>query len=725
MPRAMFSATLALFVFAAALPAAGETVTLYRDEYGIPHIYAETAEAGMYGQGYAMAQDGLERTLENFLRGLGRFSEAFGPGEDETNFRADLESLMWDHYGTAKKYYRDLPEAFRSHNAAFVAGINAYMEEYPDEVPQWWTIGEVDVYMPIAFSRQFIWGWPAGQAASDLREIGLSPDYDVTFPYSNEMAIAPDRTAFGSAVLIIDPHLSWYGRFRYWEVRIHAGDIHISGFATAGFPYVNLGHNEHVAWAHTTGGPDTGDVYELSMNPENPRQYLYDGEYRNLTTREISLEVKGENVPRSKTFFYSEDHGPIIARKGDKAYAAALAYADEIGYLESKYKFMIAEDYKDVIDALEIMQIMPQNVMVADTGGNIYYQRTGRTPIRPKGYDFSRPVDGSTSESKWRGIHPTKDLIQMLNPSQGYMQNCNITPDVMMVGSRMRAAKYPAYIFNQPERRTHQRASRATEMLHTNDAFTLEQVLELAVDQKCYQSERWVAALRAADWQFEGTRSPTYLQGLRGLARWDGFSRKDSPNALKYYYWRRALAELAGDDAMRALAAKIDDYLELFGDEREVRPLTSEENTLLVEALLRGMANLLEAHGDPDTPFGSVFRAGRLDYDDPVSFPVGGGSLRRQGMATVRAIGFTPEREDGTRWGTSGQTSTQVVIMSDPIQSFTQPPLGQSDHPDSPHFRDQAEKLLSEGRLKPSWFHKEDLLDGHVESVQELEYVPN
>ena len=724
MGRMIYPVALALCVLATALPASSETVTIYRDEFGIPHIYAETAEGGMYGQGYAMAEDALERTLQNFLRGLGRFSEAFGPGEDEATIRADLESLMWDHYGKAKRYYRSLPEAFRSHNAAYVAGINTYMKEHPDQVPEWWTLGEVDVHMPIAFSRQFIWGWSAGQAASDLRKIGLSPNYDVAFPYSNEMAIAPKRTAFGSAVLIIDPHLSWYGRFRYWEVRIHAGDIHISGFATAGFPYVNLGHNEHVAWAHTTGGPDTGDVYELTMNPENPRQYLYDGEYRDLTTREISLEVKGENGPRSVTFYYSEDHGPIIAREGDKAYAAALSYADEIGYLHSKYKFAIAEDYRDAVEALEIMQIMPQNVMVADTRGNIYYQRTGRTPIRPEGFDFSRPVDGSTSESKWEGIHPAKDLISVLNPSQGYMQNCNVTPDVMMVGSRMTAKKYPVYIFNQPERRTHQRATRVTEILHSNDAFTLEQVLDLAVDQKCYHFERWVAALRAADEDFEGDRTPTYMRGLLGLTEWDGISHKDSPNALKYYYWRQALAELAGDEAMRALAAKIDHYLELFGDEREEQSLTTEENAWLVEALLRGMGNLLEAHGDLDTLFGSVFRAGRLDYNDTVSFPVGGGSLRREGMATLRAIGFTAEREDGTRWGTSGQTSTQVVIMSDPIQSFTQPPLGQSDHPDSPHFRDQAEKLLSEGRLKPSWFHKEDLLDGHVESFMELEYTP-
>ena len=720
-----FSRALLAFTLIATSPlAVAETVTIYRDEFGIPHIYAETAEAGLYAQGYAMAQDGLERTLQNYLRGLGRFSRAYGPGEKDENIRADAESLMWDHYGRAKKYYRNLHPEFRKHNAAFIAGINAFMHAYPEQVPKWWMEGDVDVYMPVAFSRQFIWGWPAGQAASDLRKIDLSPRYDVIFPYSNEMAIAPKRTEFGAAALIIDPHLSWYGRFRYWEVRIHAGDVHISGFATAGFPYVNLGHNRNVAWAHTTGGPDTGDVYELKLNPESPRQYLYDGEYRELTSRTVALEVKGEDGPRSLTFYYSH-HGPIIARDGDRAYAAALAYAEEIGYLESKYHFMVAEDYKDVMDALKIMQIMPQNVMVADTNGDIYYQRTGRTPIRPDGYDFSKPVDGSTSASEWLGIHPTKDLVQVLNPPQGYMQNCNITPDVMMVDSPMTPDRYPSYIFNQPERYTHQRGSRATEALHNNDSFSVQEVLDLALDQKVYQYERWIAALLAADELHGVERGDVYKKALESLSNWDGVAHKNSAPALLYYYWRTALQELAGEEAARAIAKKVDNYLLLFDSPNEPVILAEREQRLLPIAFRRAITLRNAGPAGDDAVFGDVFRAGRLDYNDPVSFPVGGGSLRSEGMATLRAIGFSAPRRDGTRWGVGGQTSTEVVIMTDPIQSYTQPPLGQSDHKDSPHFRDQAEKLLSEGKFKPSWFQKEDLLDGHVLSTQELEYVPN
>ena len=716
----MFRYVIAIVCTAAAGGArADEIVTIYLDDYGIPHIYAETAEGGLYAQGWAMARDRLDQTLSNYLRGMGRYAEAFGPGDGDENVRADLESLMWDHYGVSKRRYHELPEAFRRHNNAFVAGINRWMGDHPQTVPAWWPDMPVDEYMPVAFSRQFIWGWPAGQAAGDLRAIGLRPSYDVDYRSSNEIAIAPGRTSFGAAALIIDPHLSWFGRQRYWECRIHAGDVNISGFATAGFPYVNLGHNDRVAWAHTTGGPDTADVFELALNPDNLLEYRFDDGWRTLTTREVEVLVKGEAEPRVVTF-YDSHFGPIVAREGDKAYAAALAYANEIGYLESKYLFMIAKNYKDVITALEVRQIMPQNVMVADVEGNIYYQRTGRVPIRPEGYDYSRPVDGSTSATAWQGIHSTSDLVQVLNPPQGYMQNCNITPDVMMVDSPMQQGLYRNYIFNQPAMYTHQRASRAVSVLHGTPQFTIAGFKGLALDRHCYQYERWVAALERA--VANATLSADAKAALEKIRGWDGFSTRDSNGALVYYYWRHALAGALEDDALEALIDKVNNYLVLWGAPESTERITAVENGALVRALEQGAAKMMVVHGDLDAVFGDVFRAGRLDYDgDAVSWPVGGGSLRDEGMATLRAIGFTEARDDGTRWGQSGQTSTQVVILSDPIQSWTQPPIGQSDIVGSPHFRDQAEQLLSEARLKPSWWNEDTLRDGHVRETLTLD----
>ena len=727
--RALLAVTLLALIAACAPPGGdGEEATVYRDTWGVPHIYAESAEAGLYASGWAMAEDRLSQLLENYLFGLGEYAAAFGPGNNDAWVRSDLESRMWDHYGTAKRHYEaKLNPELRRHLAAFIDGINAYLEAHPGEVPEWWGDRPVDVYMPVAFSRQFIWSWPAGQARSDLRAIGVEPSFDVDLRASNQIALAPDQTTFGAAALIIDPHLSWLGRHRYWELRLHAGDIHISGFATSGFPYVNLGHNEHVAWAHTTGGPDTADVYELTLDPGDPSRYLYDGEWRQLESRTVEVSVAGEAAPREATFWYSH-HGPIVARQGDKAWAAALAYEEEIGYLESKYWFMVAEDYEGAAAALDVRQIMPQNVMIADTGGNIYYQRTGRVPIRPDGYDWSRPVDGSTSETEWLGIHPASDLMSLLNPERGYMQNNNIGPDTMLVDSPLVPERYPAYLYNQPALYTHQRGAVAVSLLEAKreagGKWSEEEIVELALNRSVYQYEGWVEELKRAEAAFPGKPSSDRPEVVRRILEWDGVAEPDSQGALAYLHWREALRGLVGNERMNDMASRVDDYLELFRETPEPPGLRRDELPDLIIAIEAAAIALRAGPGGFDAAFGDVFRVGRQDSNDEVSWPVGGGSLGAAGMATMRAVGFSPPRADGRRWGNRGQTSTEVVILSNPIRSYTQPPIGQSDRPDSPHYRDQAEKLFSPGAMKPSWFARDELLaDGGKNVVAEMRLV--
>ena len=727
----VLAAPLFALLAACGLPGGGDEAIVYRDTWGVPHIYADTAEAGLYASGWAMAEDRLSQLLENYLFGLGEYAAAFGPGDGDRWVRSDLESRRWDHYGAAKRHYEaKLNPELRRHLAAFVAGINDYLDRHPGEVPPWWGDRHVDVYMPVAFSRQFIWSWPAGQARSDLRAIGVEPSFDVDLRASNQIALAADQTTFGAAALIIDPHLSWLGRHRYWEMRLHAGDIHISGFATAGFPYVNLGHNEHVAWAHTTGGPDTADIYELTLEPEDSSRYLYDGEWRQMESRTVEVTVAGEAAPRETTFWYSH-HGPIVARQGDRAWAAALAYEEEIGYLESKYHFMVAEDYQGAAAALDVLQIMPQNVMIADTSGNIYYQRTGRVPIRPEGYDWRRPVDGSTSATEWLGIHPASDLMSLLNPERGYMQNNNIGPDTMLVNSTLVPERYPAYLYNQPALYTHQRGASANARLEAKreagGKWSEEEIVELALDRSVYQFERWVEELRRAEAAASGKRSADHAEVVRRIEEWNGVAEPDSQGALAYFRWREALRGLVGAERMNEMAARVNDYLELIRPATAPPGLRKDELAVLVEAADGAALALHSGPGGFEATFGDVFRVGREDSADEVSWPVGGGSLGEAGMATLRAVGFSPPRADGTRWGNRGQTSTEVVILSNPIRSYTQAPIGQSDRPDSPHYRDQAEKLFSPGAMKPGWFTREELFadDGaNVAAEMRLVYEP-
>ena len=691
-------------------------ITIYRDEYGVPHIYAPTHEAGLYASGWAQSEDRLEEILKNYLRGKGEMAAAFGGKE---NFDEDVQARMWRYDEVAHYNYQKIMPEVRAGIEAFIAGINDYMDAHPNEVPAWWGKRRVDKFMPVAFGRQYIWGWPAGQALSDLQAIGVKPNFQVDMRASNQMAIAPSHSKEGFAMLIIDPHLGWFGRQRFWELRLHAGDIHASGFATAGVPYVGLGHSSDVAWAHTTGGPDTADVFALQLNPKDPLSYKYDEGWRKLKPRKAQITMKGESQPQEITF-YDSHHGPIVAKKGGIAYAAQLAYAEDVGYIESKYLFNIAKDYKGAMRALEGGRVMPQNIMVADTSGNIYYQRTGRVPIRPQGYDWTKPVDGSTSKTEWLGIHRTSDLLSILNPPNGYMQNCNTPPDVMMVNSPLQAEKFPFYMFNDRIKNTHQRGYSAVKWLEAHKQVSVEDMKALALDSYCQQFDRWVKTLTEADQKFGAAfkSDADYQAVLQGIQSWDGYSLASSSGALKFYYWRNSLTKKMPQEAYTALAGKVNDYLDLFGWSKPAAPIIEAEQKLLIEALAEAAKRMRTNHQNLNAVFGDVFRVGR----DEKSWPVGGGSLLPEGMATLRSVNFNPEREDHTRWGYGGQTSTEVIVLSKPIKSFTQPPIGQSDRKDSPHYSDQAEKLFSQAQMKPSWFVKEELMNGHVKSQVELDW---
>lgn len=692
-------------------------VVLYRDEYGVPHIYAPTVEAGAYAVGYAQAEDRLEELLKNMLRGTGEMAAAFGPDEYDN----DLQNRLWQHNDFARKNFQRIRPEVRRYMAAYIQGVNDYLAAHQNEVPAWWGNRKLDVYMSLSHSRQFMWSWPAGQALGELRGAGIAPNFTADMRSSNQMAISPSRSSAKAPILVIDPHLSWWGATRFWEFRIHAGELHGSGFTIPGNPYVGLGHTDHVAWAMTTGGPDTADIYVLTLNPNNSLEYKYDNGWKALTHRNVKISVKGEDKPREVTF-YDSHNGPVVARQGNKAFVAKLAYADEVQYGEAFYLFNMAKNVEDFRRALDLNQIMPQNVMVADTSGNIYYQRTGRVPIRPDGYDFTKPVDGSTSKTEWLGIHPARDLISIENPAQGYMQNCNISPDVMMVNSPMTPEKKKIYMFNQPAGRTHQRAARMVEILQEDSSVTPEEAIAISLDNHCYQYERWTAALKTADSKHGAAHKndSDYQAGLREIMSWKGRSDSESRGALKYYYWRQGVKSVLGSSYV-ALVTKFADYMAALDKPKEnVDPPTEEELKALVEGLSSAMRVMREKHQRLEVNYGDVFRAGR----DDKSWPVSGGSLQDEGMATPRAIGFGPEHPDHTRWGGSGQTSTQVVVLSKPVQSWTQPPIGQSDRPGSLFYRDQAEKLFSPGKMKPTWYQKRELLK-HVHSRVELNSTTN
>lgn len=693
---------------------AGKTV-VYRDTLGVPHIYAPTVEAGMYAMGWAQAEDRPEELLKSLLIAIGEFSSIAGPAA----LQSDIRSHMWDHYGISKRLIERVRPDVRRTNQEYVRGMNDFYAAHPQDLPAWWGDRKIDEYMIMAFSRLFLYNWSIDDAYSDLRRGGVAPGFDNPQRGSNQWAVSPSRSAVGAAILYVDPHLSWWGPSRFWALRIHAGEVEGSGVTLPGSPGIGLGHNANVAWAMTTGGPDTADIYELTLKQGDPTKYLYDGEYRDLIKRDVTINVRGKG--KQTTTIWKSHHGPIVAMRSGKAYAAAMAYAEEVEVTETWTTFNTAKDYRGMMDGLATLQLFPQNVMVADTSGNIYYQRTGRVPRRPSGYDWSKPVDGSTSATEWQGFHPASDHVQLLNPPQGYMQNCNISPDAMTVNCTLTKDKYLGYLYGSNGGSTNQRGARAIELLSQDDSVTIEEARAYAVDVHPAGVERWIEVLKMADERFGDTlrSNDDYATGIEDILSWDQEMRRDSSAALKYYYWRQQLVKDHGSDTIRDVASRID-YLYNPVVNKPIPPidLADEELRGAATSFENAMTTLKEDLGSLGAVHGDKFRVGR----DDKSWPLGGGG-GRTGTTTLRNIGYGSEQDDKTRWGRSGQTSTQIIVMTKPVQSWMYLPVGQSDRPDSPHYTSYAEKAFSKRKLQPTWWQPDDLAK-HIESRTVLVDAP-
>jgi acyl-homoserine lactone acylase PvdQ len=685
------------------VPAAGradpEEITIYRDTFGTPHIFAATEEGATYGMGYAQAEDRLEELLKQYRRAEGTMAEVFGP----TFLRDDYRQRLWRHRAVAEANYDKLSPKVRALIESYQAGIRQYMKDHPDEVPAW--APELRPWQVIALSRYIIWGWPEGDAGGDLLRAGITPD-PIEPRGSNQFVIAANRTADKAPIALVDPHLGWYGQFRFYEARLYGGALETSGVAIPGLPLTTLGHNRYCSVAMTTGGPDAADVYEEELNPDNPRQYRYDGKWHDMTVRSEVIRVKedGKVMPRKFEVAYTH-HGPVVARKNGKAYAMKVPYFDQFRLPDQSYSMATARNLAEMKRALAMFQLMEQNVMVATVDGDIFYVRNGRVPVRPPGFNWRLPVPGNTSASEWLGYHGLDDLVQSLNPWQGYLQNCNVSPEFMTRFCPMTPERYAqrSYLYNA-DNPLHQRAAMMRDLLHANTSVTVADAHAMALSTQVYNADLWQGRLAAA-WD----KAPGKQKADAGTAklcelilRWNRRADADSTGAVAYLFWKNQLGKNA-----------------LLADRAGQPPPADVGDAQILSALAAGAEELQRQWGRPEVKYGEVFRVGRRGGTK--TWPVGGGSVL--GMATPRAISFEPAGDGKTFIGRGGQTSVQVVQLTKPPRSWTLLPLGASDRPSSRHFDDQAEKLFSPGKLKPTYFLNRAELLKNVESTKVLHWI--
>ena len=688
-------------------------VTISRDRWGIAHIYGQTDADTVFGTLYAQAEDDFNRVETNYINAMGRLAEA----EGEAELFRDLRMKLFIDPSDMQAQYAASPPWLQSLMNAFADGLNYYLHTHPEVTPR--VIDRFEPWMALTFSEGSIGGDIERVSLRELQRFygdgtllaQTEAVSDGEPRGSNGFAIAPSNTENGEALLLINPHTSFF--FRSELHMVSEEGLNAYGAVTWGQFFIYQGFNENAGWMHTSSRADAIDEYlETIVTRDDGYYYLYGNEERKLRETELSIPYKNGDGTAAQNFtVYHSHHGPII-REQDGKWVSIKLMQEPIKALTQSYTRTKAQNHEEFYASMELLTNSSNNTVYADSDGNIAYYHGNFIPVRDTAFDWNSPLDGSNPATEWQGLHPVDEIIRLLNPPNGWIQNTNNWPFTAAGEYSPRASDYPPYMANNSE---NPRGIHAVRVLEGRSDFTIDRLIEAAYDPTLTAFEGLIPKLlltTAVDRQGNQPvtiRSQT-LEYIDLLRNWDYEFALDSTATTLAVYWGQALMNLVASDAA---SAGIDIYEYMNNNATTVQKLST----------LRSAAEQLQADfGDWRVPWGEVNRYQRLNgdivqaFDDEAdSLPVAFASSRWGSLAS-----FGSRTYPGTKkmCGTSGNSFVAAVEFGDRVSAKAITVGGLHSDPDSPHFDDQAE-MYTKGEFRDVFFYRED-----IEANLEREYSP-
>ncbi|APQ16969.1 acylase [Maribacter hydrothermalis] len=678
-------------------------IEIIRDDFGVPHIYGKTDADAVFGLLYAQCEDDFNRVEQNYIWATGRLAEVDG----EEALYSDLRAKLFMTEEEAKANYEKSPAWLKELCDAFADGINYYLYTHPEIKPRLLT--HFEPWMPMYFSEGSIGGdieristkkiaafYESDMALPEMEMLQIKKEQEAEEPQgSNGIAISGKLTQSGNSLLLINPHTSFYFR---GEVHVVSEEgLNAYGAVTWGQFFVYQGFNEKTGWMHTSTYTDVMDEFkETIVKNDDNLFYQYGEELRPIKSSEIVLKyIDGNELKEKKYPAYRTHHGPIT-HVADGQWTASAMMWEPVKALEQSFIRSKQSGYKGFRDMMDIRTNSSNNTVYADAEGNIAYFHGNFVPKRDVQFNYEEPVDGSNPKTDWQGLHSVDENILVLNPENGWIQNCNSTPYTSALEFSPKKENYPYYMSKNEE---NFRGVHAIELLTNRKGYTIDSLIQLAHDPYLPAFKALIPGLVKA-YNANNDKNPKLIEPIKILEDWDYTTGENQVAMTLAHFYGSAMGNRAKHpenmtdmERMTYFGAHTDEALKVF--EEVIDKLTTDFGTW-------------------NTPWGEVNRYQRTTgdivqhFDDAKpSIPIGFASGRWGALAAYGAR-YTTEGAKKI-YGTRGNSFVAVVEFGEKVKAKSILAGGQSGDSRSPHFNDQIERYKNVD-WKEVPFYREDVL---------------
>ena len=693
-----------------------DRITIIRDNWGVPHVYAKTDADAVFGMMYVQCESYFKNVESNIISRLGREAEISG----KKSLYKDLFARMYIDTIKAKGFYNQCTPYMQKLCDAYAAGINFYIYMHPNEKPQ--LLNRIQPWVPLLNNIPGMENLNLSEA--DVRAMYPLP-INASIAYeplkiqeenqagSNGWAIDGKHTFNKAPILLINPHSEFYNRI---EIQLVSEEgLNVYGAPFLGEFHIWQGFNEFCGWMHTVTLSDAKDLYAEQVElRDHKRMYAYDNQWKAVDSSKIELSYKeGEKLEKVNFTIYRTHHGPVVGKKNNQ-WISAKTMNENVELLSVHWNITKSKTNKEFVYWLNKRVMTGTNTIYADQAGNIGYWHGNFVPLRDTSYDWTRVVPGNTSKTEWQRAHTLNELPHYFNPINGWVQNCNSSPIYGAGNFDTLISKKPSYM--HPDGHT-PRAMNAVRLLKQIKKVNIDSVINLANDNYLMSGQRFIPALIKA---YQNCTTDSILAQLKQpidvLKKWNYRTDTNSIATTLTVLWVERLIFLNIEKLKKPFTIE-NQYGVANGSTISTDSIPNQK---LLTTMILVLNDLKKDWGTWEVTWGSINRyqrntAKKDPSDNLFSYAV---PATPGFMGSTNAFVSKKGKDTKKRYGVSGNTFVAAVSFGNKLEAKSILTGGSSSNENSKHFTDQAKGYINH-EYKTVHFYKSDVLKN-----KELSYHP-